>query len=98
MIMDIKLLLTTFGLVFLAELGDKTQLATFCFSADCDSRTSVFLGSAGALVLSSFIAVLFGAAASRFLPANYVKIGAGLFFVLVGLWMLYSSTRSIWAA
>jgi putative Ca2+/H+ antiporter (TMEM165/GDT1 family) len=96
--MDIKLLLTTFGLVFLAELGDKTQLATFCFSADCDSRTSVFLGSAGALVLSSFIAVLFGAAVSRFLPANYVKIGAGLFFVLVGLWMLYSSTRSIWAA
>jgi putative Ca2+/H+ antiporter (TMEM165/GDT1 family) len=96
--MDLKLLLTTFGLVFLAELGDKTQLATFCFSADCDSRTSVFLGSAGALVLSSFLAVLFGAAVSRFLPASYVKIGAGLFFVLVGLWMLYSSTRSIWAA
>ena len=59
--MDFKMLLTTFGLIFLAELGDKTQLATFCFSADCNSRLSVFLGSAGALVLSSLIAVVFGA-------------------------------------
>jgi Ca2+/H+ antiporter, TMEM165/GDT1 family len=93
--MDIKLLLTTFGLVFLAELGDKTQLATVCFSADCDSRVSVFLGSAGALVLSSFIAVIFGAAISRFIPANYIKIGAGAFFVIVGIWILYTATRTV---
>jgi putative Ca2+/H+ antiporter (TMEM165/GDT1 family) len=93
--MDIKLLMTTFGLVFLAELGDKTQLATFCFSADCDSRISVFLGSAGALVLSSLIAVVFGAAVSRYVPPNYIKIGAGLFFVIVGAWTLYASTRAI---
>lgn len=77
--MDLKLLMTTFGLVFLAELGDKTQLATFCFSADCDSKLSVFLGSAGALVLSSLIAVVFGAAVSRVVPPNYIKIGAGIF-------------------
>ena len=64
--MDIKLIMTTFGLVFLAELGDKTQLATFCLPADAAScRLSVFLGSAGALVLSSLIAVLFGDAISR---------------------------------
>lgn len=94
--MDLKLLLTTFGLVFLAELGDKTQLATFCFSADCDSRFSVFLGSAGALVLSSLIAVVFGAAVSRFIPPNYIKIGAGAFFVIVGIWTLYSSIRPIY--
>jgi putative Ca2+/H+ antiporter (TMEM165/GDT1 family) len=93
--MDLKLLLTTFGLVFLAELGDKTQLATFCFSADCTSRTSVFLGAAGALVLSSLIAVVFGTAVSRFIPPNYIKIGAGLFFVIVGIWMLYSSVRPV---
>jgi len=91
--MDIKLLLTTFGLVFLAELGDKTQLATFCFSADCDSRLSVFLGSAGALVLSSLIAVVFGAGISRLIPPNYIKIGAGVFFVMVGIWTLWMSTR-----
>ena len=93
--MDIKLLFTTFGLVFLAELGDKTQLATFCFSADCDSRISVFFGSAGALVLSSLIAVLFGAAFSRYIPPNYIKLGAGIFFILVGVWTLYSSLRPI---
>lgn len=92
--MDIKLFMTTFGLVFLAELGDKTQLATFCFSADCDSRLSVFLGSAGALVLSSFLAVMFGAAISRVVPPSYIKIGAGLFFVLVGFWTLYAVTRT----
>ena len=92
--MDIKLLLTTFGLVFLAELGDKTQLATFCFSADCDSRLSVFLGSAAALVLSSLIAVVFGATVSRVVPPNYIKIGAGIFFVVVGAWTLYAVTRT----
>ena len=93
--MDIKLLFTTFGLVFLAELGDKTQLATFCFSADCDSRISVFFGSAGALVLSSLIAVLFGAAFSRYIPPSYIKLGAGFFFIVVGIWTLYSSIRPL---
>jgi len=92
--MDLKLFLTTFGLIFLAELGDKTQLATFCFSADCDSRISVFIGSAGALVLSSFIAVVLGAGVSRLIPPNYIRIGAGIFFVIVGIWTLYSSTRA----
>ena len=92
--MDIKLLLTTFGMVFLAELGDKTQLATFCFSADCDSRLSVFLGSAGALVLSSLIAVFLGAALSRFISPAMIKTGAGVFFIVVGIWTLYSAVRA----
>ena len=92
--MDFKMLLTTFGLIFLAELGDKTQLATFCFSADCNSRISVFLGSAGALILSSLIAFLFGAGISRLVPLSYIRIGAGIFFVMVGIWMLYSATRA----
>jgi putative Ca2+/H+ antiporter (TMEM165/GDT1 family) len=93
--MDLKLLLTTFGLIFLAELGDKTQLATFCFSADCDSRISVFIGSAGALALSSLIAVLFGAGVSRLIPPHYIRAGAGIFFVIVGIWTLYTSTRAV---
>jgi putative Ca2+/H+ antiporter (TMEM165/GDT1 family) len=92
--MDIRILPTTFGMVFLAELGDKTQLATFCLSADCDPKFSVFLGSALALVLSSLIAVFFGATVSRFIPPHYIKIGAGVFFLVAGVWMLFSAVRS----
>ena len=88
--MDFKILLTTFGLIFLAELGDKTQLATFVFAAESRSRISVFLGSAGALVLTSLLAVVFGAALGRVIPANYIKVGAGILFVLLGIWMLFS--------
>lgn len=91
--MDIRMMLTTFGMVFLAELGDKTQLATFCLSADCDSKSAVFFGSAGALVISSLIAVLCGEAFSRFVPPIYIKVGAGVFFVVVGIWMLFSVAR-----
>ena len=93
--MDIKILLTTFGMVFLAELGDKTQLATFCLSADCDPKLSVFLGSALALVLSSLIAVVGGTFFSRFLPPLYINLGAGLFFVVAGAWMLVSAGRGL---
>lgn len=91
--MDLKMLMTTFGMVFLAELGDKTQLATFCLSAECDSKLSVFLGAAAALLLSSLIAVFCGEFISRFLPANYIKIGAGCFFIVVGIWFVFSALR-----
>ena len=91
--MDLKLFITTFSLVFLAELGDKTQLATLCLSANYNSKISVFLGSAFALIISSLIAVLIGAGLSRVLPPNYIQIGAGIFFIIAGIWMLISSTR-----
>ena len=88
--MDLKVMLTTFGMIFLAELGDKTQLATFAFAAESKSRLSVFLGSAGALVLTSLLAVVFGSVVSRLVPANYINVGAGALFVLLGLWMMLS--------
>jgi putative Ca2+/H+ antiporter (TMEM165/GDT1 family) len=89
--MDLKVLLTTFGMVFLAELGDKTQLATFAFAAGGKSRLAVFIGAAAALVLTSLIAVILGAAVSRVVPANYVKTGAGALFLILGAWMLFSA-------
>jgi len=92
--MDIKLLMTTFGMVFLAELGDKTQLAAFCLSAQCDSKLSVFLGSACALVITSLIAVLCGSYLARVVPPHYIKIGAGVFFIIAGFWFLFSPTSN----
>ena len=90
--MDIKVLITTFSMIFLAELGDKTQLATFCFAADCDSKLSVFLGSAGALILTSLIAVLLGSVVSKYIPPHFIKMGAGATFMLLGLLMIVFST------
>lgn len=86
--MDFKTMFTTFGMIFLAELGDKTQLATFGFAAESKSRLAVLFGSAGALVLTSLLAVLFGSVVSRVVPSSHIKIGAGGLFVLLGLWML----------
>jgi len=86
--MDFKVLFTTFATIFLAELGDKTQLATFAFSAETKSRVSVFIGSAGALVLTSLLGVLLGAAISRLIPPNFLKMGAGVLFIILGIWMI----------
>lgn len=89
--MDLKIMFTTFSMIFLAELGDKTQLATFCFAAENPSRLAVFLGSAAALVLTSFLAVMCGSVVCKLVPANYIRLGAGALFVVLGLWMLLVS-------
>jgi Ca2+/H+ antiporter, TMEM165/GDT1 family len=89
--MDFKALFTTFGVIFLAELGDKTQLATFAFSANSSSRLAVFIGSAGALVLTSLLGVLFGSAVHKLIPPPMIKTGAAVLFIVLGLWMLIFS-------
>jgi putative Ca2+/H+ antiporter (TMEM165/GDT1 family) len=86
--MDLKLFLSTFGLVFLAELGDKTQLATLSLAASGNSRLAVFLGSAGALVLTSALAVLLGAALARAVPAVWISRLAGTGFIVMGVLFL----------
>jgi len=82
--------LAVFLTVFLAELGDKTQLATLLFAADPRSHAGlVFLAASTALVASTAIAVICGAAAERLLPALPLKPIAGIGFLVIGLWMLY---------
>jgi len=86
--MDLKIVFTAFWMIFLAELGDKTQLATLAFSAGSQSKLSVFLGSALALTLTSALAVLLGDAVSRVLPVKMVHIAAGGGFVVIGVLMI----------
>jgi putative Ca2+/H+ antiporter (TMEM165/GDT1 family) len=92
--MDLKLMGTTFLAVFLAELGDKTQLATLTFAASGQSRWAVFIGSAAALVATSAIAVLAGEAITRVVSPLLLKRLAGLAFVVIGAWVLWSSRSS----
>lgn len=81
-----------FVTVFLAELGDKTQLATLLFAADPRlSRVSVFVASAGALVLSSLIAVLVGSQVHAFIAPRALKLIAGVGFLIIGIWVLWEA-------
>jgi len=86
--MDWKLLLSTFTAIFVAELGDKTQLATLSFAAGGKSRWVVFLGAALALVSTSAIATLGGEMVARLVPPIWIRRGAGLIFVAMGLLFL----------
>jgi len=83
--MDWKLLASTFGLIFLAELGDKTQLATFGLAAGGSSRLAVFLGASLALVATTALAVLLGDAVARVVPEVWLRRGAGVLFVVLGV-------------
>ncbi len=84
-----KALLVVFLSVFMAELGDKTQVATLLFAADQNlSRWEVFAAASAALVFASLLAVLFGAQVSRVVPPSTLRVAAGLGFVAIGLWML----------
>ena len=91
--MDWKLVGTTFLAVFVAELGDKTQLATLSFASSGQSRLSVFIGSALALVATSAIAVMVGEALSRVVPPLLLQRIAGVAFLVIGGWVLWSTTR-----
>ncbi|MBI5496849.1 MAG: TMEM165/GDT1 family protein [Deltaproteobacteria bacterium] len=86
--MDWKLFATTFGLVFMAELGDKTQLATLVLASEGEGKWMVFAGSALALVTTSALAVLGGELVSRVVPPGVLPKVAGVLFVLLGLWMI----------
>ena len=87
--MDLKTMLSTFAAVFIAELGDKTQLATLSMSSGAASKWSVFAGSALALCATSAIAVLAGGLVSRFISPLWLRrIAGGVFIALGALFLL----------
>ena len=87
--MDPKLFAVVFGTVFLAELGDKTQLATFLYAANAaNPKLTVFVGAAAALVLSSALGVFAGAFVSEHVSPRALSWVAGLGFIAVGVWTI----------
>jgi putative Ca2+/H+ antiporter (TMEM165/GDT1 family) len=87
--MDLKLLAMVFGTVFVAELGDKTQLATLLYAADAHNpKLTVFVGAAAALVLASALGVLAGAFISEHLNRKLLSWLAGAGFILIGVWSI----------
>ena len=86
--MDWKLLGATFVTIFLAELGDKTQLGVFGLTGSGGSKLAVFLGASAALVTSTALAVLAGELIAASVPPHWMQRGAGALFVVLGVLFL----------
>ena len=92
--MILSLLLSTFLAIFIAELGDKTQLATLTMSGTSKNPLAVFLGSSTALVLASLIGALAGGSISNFVPEIILKSIASATFFILGIRLFVNSFAS----
>jgi putative Ca2+/H+ antiporter (TMEM165/GDT1 family) len=86
--MDWRVLMTTFGIIFLAELGDKTQIAAMTMAAEKKRPWEVFIGAALALATVSAIGVVIGSALGHYLPVTWIKRVAGAAFIVIGVLVL----------
>lgn len=90
--MDWKIFITIFAAVFIAELGDKTQLATMLFATDKEvSKYTVFFAASAALIVASAMGVLAGALLSEYINLKYLNYIAGIGFILIGAFTLYNA-------
>lgn len=89
--MDWKLFASTFFAIFLAEMGDKTQLAVLSASAGGSSRWVVFIAAALALVSTTAIGVALGEGLTRVVPPIWIKRAAGALFIVLGVLYLWSA-------
>ena len=90
--MDWKILATVFVSVFIAEMGDKTQLATLLFASDREvSKWTIFLGASLALVAASGIGVMVGGVLSNYVDEKHLHYFAGAGFVIIGIWTLWNA-------
>ena len=92
--MILSLLLSTFLTIFIAELGDKTQLATLTISGTSNKPLAVFLGSSTALVFASLLGALAGGSISNFIPEIILKSIASVTFFIIGIRLLINSFNS----
>lgn len=86
--MDWRVFLTTFGVIFLAEMGDKTQLAAMTMSAQTKKPWAVFFACAIALTAVSAIGVAVGSVIGNYLPLIWIKRAAAIAFIVIGVLIL----------
>lgn len=87
--MDLKVFAAVFTTVFLAELGDKTQLAILLYASDTrNPKVTVFAAGAAALVLAVALAVLLGTGISKWVSPKFLSVIAGFGFIIIGVWTI----------
>ncbi|EYE88648.1 hypothetical protein Q428_06725 [Fervidicella metallireducens AeB] len=86
----LKIIISTFLLVFIAELGDKTQLTTMLLSAQSNSKLAVLIGSSLALICSSIVGVLVGSYINKYIPQNIIQTAAAIAFLIIGFLLLFN--------
>ena len=86
--MDWRVFMTTFGVIFLAEMGDKTQLAAMTLSAQTKRPWAVLIGASLALACVSAIGVVVGGVLSQYLPLEWIKRAAAIAFIVIGALIL----------
>ena len=86
--MDLRVLFTTFGIIFLAEMGDKTQLAAMTMAAQTKRPWAVFIGASVALAAVSALGVIVGSVIGYYIPLLWVKRIAAIAFIAIGVLML----------
>jgi putative Ca2+/H+ antiporter (TMEM165/GDT1 family) len=88
--LDIKLFVAVFGTIFLAELGDKTQLAAMLFATrESASLVTIFVAASLALMVSTGLAVIGGSLIAEYVDPKYLSYAAGAGFILIGIWTLW---------
>ena len=91
--MVLTLLFTTFITVFLAEMGDKTQLTTITLSSTTNKPLAVFIGSSIALILATLLGALAGGSIANLIPAYLLKLLSGIVFLIIGFSLLSQSKK-----
>jgi putative Ca2+/H+ antiporter (TMEM165/GDT1 family) len=93
--MDWKLAALAFGTLFLAELGDKTQLAVFTLAAQNRNPWPVFIGASAALVVVTLLGAFLGGFITKYVPASTLQLVAGLLFVVIGAFTLHEAAPEL---
>ncbi len=81
----LRIILTSFWMIFIAELGDKTQVQTMMLATQTKSRLGVFIGASTALILSALIGVLASTYLTKLIPPSYLKTATGSAFIIIGI-------------